>query len=101
MSQECGDSLLDGLAPILHEEADGCGRRVKLGDLVLVHYLPHAAHIRVGGQTLELDTDQIHNRVRGSHKMTTKQSRRQIMSKQLYDHKLSRHWLSDIKENAV
>ena len=60
MSQECGDSLLDGLAPILHEKADGCGRRVELGDLVLVDYLPHAADIRIGGQTLELNMYQIH-----------------------------------------
>lgn len=45
---------MDWLAAILHEEPDGCGCSVKLGDLVFIHYLPHSANIRIGGQAFEL-----------------------------------------------
>lgn len=48
------DLLVDWLAAVLHEEPDGCGCRVKLGHVVFIHYLPHSANIRIGGQAFKL-----------------------------------------------
>lgn len=48
------DLLVDWLAAILHKEPDGCGCRVKLGDIVFIHNLPHSANIRIGGQAFKL-----------------------------------------------
>lgn len=47
-------SPLHRLAAELHQQPDGGRSRVELGDVIFVHNLPHAAHIGVGGQTLEL-----------------------------------------------
>lgn len=45
---------LHRLAAVLHQHPDGGRRRVELGDSVFVHDLPHATHVGVGGQALEL-----------------------------------------------
>lgn len=49
-----GVSLGDRLISKLHEQADSCRCCVELGHLVLVHNAPHAAHVRVCGDTLKL-----------------------------------------------
>lgn len=47
-------SPLHWLVSKLHQQPDGGGSRVELGDVIFVHDLPHTAHVGVGGQTLEL-----------------------------------------------
>lgn len=59
------DSPLHRLVAVLHQQPDGGRSRVELGHAVLVHDLPHATDVRVGGQTLELK----HSR----HKVTGEQ----------------------------
>lgn len=56
-TQQTPNSLLNRLAAILHQEPDGGGCRVELGDLIFINDLPHPAHIRVCGKTLKLGTD--------------------------------------------
>lgn len=49
-----GDLLLQRFTSILHEQADGCGCCVELGDFILFNDLPEAADVRVDGNTFKL-----------------------------------------------
>lgn len=49
-----GDLLLQRFTSILHEQADGCGCCVELGDFILLNDLPEAADVRVNRNTFKL-----------------------------------------------